>query len=735
MNSLVELVAHVEADVNTHPDFGPKLNSRQCPVLQDINGDVSDILAHSSRRSVEETIGQLIDCSNLCDLRETRLEIFLQAVGSLIEHEDPANIDVHTYKLKQRRGVKAAATTAMDIVLLFKFLCDTGCEFPVSVLANNRLTTHNPPQQQVHFGGSDSSSPQTIPPPSSRPDPPAMSYTQHSQDDLPCAQRVNSAVSDSSVTTPHRSDESQDSSCLLDLFRCSTPDDHCLEGSGGVLPPPISPPYDVTLGDQLETRNLHTRCCCDHGRAIIDMRCTIDTMQMEITQLQAKLTHFNVMDHMQGGLAGEQPVPRAPVGPPLDPAGALARAFPSPPESQFHSVASIASSSVTDVTDMSDSLLSKSFSDIFQLRSVQNEANSVNCGSPLESSQRSAPADDGAIAGALSASCVGSTVQPDDSDREAVSVADVAYLRGEMESLKIQVIGIDERLGETEMSCAASGDALRSLEKLPRANDLLGKGIADIKGRVETNARNIKKLMKKGKAKPVNSNDHGNQTVVNVATSNRFAALATGKRKGPHERTSNVTKRKQKKHTDANINTRPLKKNVTKSVSVKVIGASMIKGQGKLVSDEKLGIRACCYPKPGYTAEKIERRLPGMISEHDDAIVLLGATNNVPRDTVATCITRLNSLVKAARAQNRRAHIVVSELPIRFDDITLNNKIERINGFVRHMCSKSGRLHAMNHANMFRSDFGRDGLHFSEAGKEKFAGNTKLVLQNIFGPQ
>ena len=251
-------------------------------------------------------------------------------------------------------------------------------------------------------------------------------------------------------------------------------------------------------------------------------------MQMQITQLQAKLTHFNVMGHMQGGLAGEQPVPRAPVGSPLDPAGALAHAFPSPQESQFHSVASIASSSVTNVSDMSDSLLSKSFSDIFQLRSLQNEANSVNCGSPLESSQWSALADDGAIARALSASCVDSTVQPADSDRGAVSAAGVAYLLDEMESLKIQVIRIDERL---EMSCAASGDALRSLEKLPRANDLLGKGIAYIKGRIETNARSIKKLMKKGKAKPVNSNDHGNQTVVNVATSNRFAVwlLVNGK--------------------------------------------------------------------------------------------------------------------------------------------------------------------------------------------------------------
>ena len=68
--------------------------------------------------------------------------------------------------------------------------------------------------------------------------------------------------------------------------------------------------------------------------------------------------------------------------------------------------------------------------------------------------------------------------------------------------------------------------------------------------------------MKKGKAKPMNSNDHGKQTVINVATSNGFAVLVTGEWKEPHERTSNVTKRKQKKHTEDIINTRPLEKNV-----------------------------------------------------------------------------------------------------------------------------------------------------------------------------
>ena len=50
-------------------------------------------------------------------------------------------------------------------------------------------------------------------------------------------------------------------------------------------------------------------------------------------------------------------------------------------------------------------------------------------------------------------------------------------------------------LGLTEVSCTVSSGALRSLEKLHRANDLLGKGIVDIKGSVGTNARNINKKL------------------------------------------------------------------------------------------------------------------------------------------------------------------------------------------------------------------------------------------------
>ena len=132
---------------------------------------------------------------------------------------------------------------------------------------------------------------------------------------------------------------------------------------------------------------------------------------------------------------------------------------------------------------------------------------------------------------------------------------------------------------------------------------------------------------------------------------------------------------------------------------------------------------------PGSKAEGIQKRLSGIISKDDDVIVLLGGTNNVPRDDVATCIQRINALVREAQTLNKRAHVIISELPIRFDDVSLNSKVEKINIFIKHICTKSKRMHVMSLNNLFRSHFGRDGLHFSETGRDAFAKAIKRQVK------
>ena len=170
---------------------------------------------------------------------------------------------------------------------------------------------------------------------------------------------------------------------------------------------------------------------------------------------------------------------------------------------------------------------------------------------------------------------------------------------------------------------------------------------------------------------------------------------------------------------------RYVKKAPKRGCNVKIIGASVVRGQGERLTDGKRGFAACCFPCPGAKAKAIQKRIKGIVSKRDDVIVLLGGTNNI--DDVATCITKIGGLVKEVERRNKSAQIILSEIPIRFDDVSLNEKIE-VNIFIKHLCTKSMRLYPMSLSHLFRSHFGRDGLHFSDSGKLAYAKAVKEII-------
>ena len=722
-DALAQLWAEVLMDITMTTNRVPKIKSRHCPVLQDINCDIAYILSHSSGWSAEDTVSELTHSANVGKLQQMRLKIFSHAVGLLIDGKYPNSPDICDNKLKQRRGAKAGAAMALDIVNMFKFLCETDCEFPVSVLKNcgpaptmapahpqENDCAHAAPASDVNsplHGGTDLCSP-LIP----------------ASIDVPCAQQVSTGAR-SPAASPPWSLSGGHSPSLLDLLHSPTIDD--IWSPGVLISPPTSPhQYDIpgiqndpddfpcvqqaragakspavtppwfdgggdspTLlsdiwppGDDILAPSPHTACCCDHGRAIIDLRCTVDMMQMEISRLQTITANFNAMGHAKTW-PGEGMAPQATGMPPTDGlADALTQPFPSPPESHPHSAIptpeiSVLETSVSNVSSLSDTL-----SEVFGLQKRPSGPATNMSDLSSQSGGQNAMAHAGDATPTPCVSCDDSTVQPSGSDRMEASLAEVAYMRDEEDSLRIQIYDFEDRLGATEMSCSVYTESLLTLKELPGAGERLSKQVVDMRGRVETNANKIKKLEKRVKKKQKSKSETDDtHTVVNVKTSNQFAALSGHNQEETDGRTDDEqfrpVKTKMSQRRKSNV---PKDKPIAKAkanVHVKVIGASMVRGQGNLISDGKSGIHACCYPNPGFTAEKIQKPLPGMISKRDDAVVILGGTNNVPRDTVGTCITKIHDLIKAARAQNENAHIIFSQIPIRFDDFALNEKSKK----------------------------------------------------------
>ena len=282
-----------------------------------------------------------------------------------------------------------------------------------------------------------------------------------------------------------------------------------------------------------------------------------------------------------------------------------------------------------------------------------------------------------------------------------------------------------------ELASVTQQESLDSIKMFSKElKTLLQCDIHGVKQDVSKNTKRVKRLSLRQKR----PHKRDSECEINVECSNRFSVLGkcpeincgrTNNHKNCAKKVSQVKKRKCPKDSIQKV-----RSNKSKPLSVKIIGTSMVRGLRKLLNDPKGGIKACCYPSPGFTAEQIGERLPDMVSEQDD-VVLLGGTNNVPRDPVGTCVMKMNRPIDDALKLNQRAHMVVSEIPIRFDEISLNEKIEKLTIFIRHKCTKSERLHSINHGKMSRSEFGRDGLHLSDNGKAKFADATKRVIKAL----
>ena len=697
----------------------PVISARRCPILQDISGDIAQILSHSANTTPEETMNNLSNAADLNTLHVTRAEIFMYAIGCILESGGMDPSTLLKYKLKQRRGRNAKASVALDIARLFNYVCGVE-EFPLCVLASNGLASAPLPgvsQNNLHHSLT------PIPESSilgSADPPPHLSSTPLTpmSQDLPCAQMSGTRASSPALPSQTECDMNeslvrpQSFTCPLGTSAIDTS-----FSLSSISIPPTQSPVKVT----------HSPCCCDHGRAIIDLRCTVDVMQLELNKLQQQVIDYQAQLSRHRDAGGLAPC----VG--VDPAMVT---LPSPPESRPPSVASQRQCD-SQSTEASTFSTMDSFSEIFGLKSPPQISNCSTAADEIADflgPQSNVTVRHGSVGSATNAVCDGpmsDSATPDNIQEDAFP-ARADLMHGEVELLRTQVHDLDDRLVAIEMASVTQQESLDSIKMFSKElKTSLQCDIHGVKQDVSKNTKRVKRLSLKSK-KP---HKKDSECEINVECSNRFSVLGkcpeinrgrANNHKNCAKKVSKVKKRKCPKDSMQKV-----RSNKSNPLSVKIIGASMVRGLGKLLNDPKGGIKACCYPSPGFTAEQIGERLPGMVSEQDDVVVLLGGTNNVPRDPVGTCVMKMNRLIDDTLKLNQRAHVVVSEIPIRFDEISLNEKIERLDIFIPHKCTKSERLHSINHSQMFRSDFGRDGLHLSDNGKAKFADATKRVIKAL----
>ena len=374
-----------------------------------------------------------------------------------------------------------------------------------------------------------------------------------------------------------------------------------------------------------------------------------------MSKLQTQLDQYKLM--LSPPALATPLVPADGMAPPRGDVDPALLTIPSPPESRPASDAS----RISDNSRSVDSISSiDSFSDIFGLHSARSQE--MNCNDPEKHiADLVGPAGDQPITpirsrsvgcangGFCDASAADEAVHSNADN--AVLSSNIDYIRSEVESLRTQVNDFDDRLVSVEMTSITQKELFETARVQSKTvKDSFQRQIDEIKETASRNVKSVKKLSSKVKR----SQKASVESTANIECNNRFAVLEniTESNDGRTNDRANCDLALSKSKRRKSSKTQKGRQSKPKPISVKIIGASMVRGQGKLLNDPKRGIQACCYPNPGYTAEQIQERLPGMISQSDDVVVLLGGTNNVPRDTVPECITKLNRLIDSAHTMN-----------------------------------------------------------------------------------
>ena len=151
------------------------------------------------------------------------------------------------------------------------------------------------------------------------------------------------------------------------------------------------------------------------------------------------------------------------------------------------------------------------------------------------------------------------------------------------------------------------------------------------------------------------------------------------------------------------------------------VASSMIRDQE--IHQKARGLDAKCQAFSGRCAHEIQPHVQNATAEDDDAIVLGGGTNNIPRDNVADIIIDIARLIDHTREIRPSQHIIIPQMLNRYDTNDYeyhNEKIRRVNIFLKHRCTKDSRMHYLPLDIIDRDDL-YDGLHMDYTGKDKFA--------------
>ena len=200
---------------------------------------------------------------------------------------------------------------------------------------------------------------------------------------------------------------------------------------------------------------------------------------------------------------------------------------------------------------------------------------------------------------------------------------------------------------------------------------------------------------------------------------------------GGHGGRSSVVNKPQKTASQHRVTSSPQR--TTKPVmppsgtTVTIIGSSIVRGVAPMVQGR--GFQATGYVYPGHTARQINAHIRHIPADSDVTVIAAG-TNNVQQQSVPECVAEIKQVIDNVARKRRDKHVIMSALPYRYDQPSLNTKVDTINSVIADQVKKRNRWHLLRHELSHR-DYKPDGLHFNISGVAKYAHEIRCITRRI----
>ena len=165
-----------------------------------------------------------------------------------------------------------------------------------------------------------------------------------------------------------------------------------------------------------------------------------------------------------------------------------------------------------------------------------------------------------------------------------------------------------------------------------------------------------------------------------------------------------------------------------RSTTISIVGDSMVRGLAPLI--KRPGLESIGYVYPGRTARQINARIRNI--EKTDITVIAVGTNNIAGQSVDECKAEMYAVIDNVSKKRHDGHVIMCEIPYRFDKPELNAKIDEVNSYVASEITNRSNWRLLQHECITESDYKKDKLHFKESGTALFALEIRHMTRLIF---